>query len=139
MTLLTRFFRRIYFTQNVSSRIVPRRPYTSNFLAILYFLLQAIHRVCLVVHFPVDYPDENSPPTFVFAKGTTLDPQARSYILKALRQTAAEKVKQKSPCLNPCLRQLETLLAELPQNSSGKFICTHGNKILYTIFIKYYI
>ena len=76
--------------------------------------------MCLVVHFPLNYPDENSPPTFVFAKGTTLDPQARSHILKALRQTASEKVKQNCPCLNPCLRQLETLLAELSQASSGK-------------------
>lgn len=78
---------------------------------------QAIHRVCLVVHFPVDYPSENSPPTFVFAKGTTLDSQARSNILRSLRQTASEKVKNKTPCLEPCLRQLESMLAELPQHS----------------------
>ncbi len=78
---------------------------------------QAIHRVCLVVHFPVDYPGEDSPPTFVFAKGTTLDSQARSQILIALRKIAAEKVSKKSPCLEPCLRQLESMLAELPQHS----------------------
>ena len=82
--------------------------------------MQAIHRVCLVVHFPVDYPSENSPPTFVFAKGTTLDSQARGNILKALRQTASDNVKDKSPCLEPCLRKLESMLAELPQHSPGK-------------------
>ena len=60
-------------------------------------------------------------PRLITLLSIPLDPQARSYILKALRQTAAEKVKQKSPCLNPCLRQLETLLAELPHNSTGTF------------------
>ena len=59
--------------------------------------------------------------TLVSAKGTTLDSQARGNILKALRQTASDKVKTKSPCLEPCLRQLESMLAELPQHSSGKF------------------
>ena len=59
--------------------------------------------------------------TFVSAKGTTLDSQARGNILKALRQTASDKVKTKSPCLEPCLRQLESMLAELPQHSPGKF------------------
>ena len=82
---------------------------------------QAIHRVCLVVHFPLDYPSESSPPSFVFAKGTTLDPQARTNILKALRQTAETNVKEKSPCLEPCLRQLESLLAELPQHLTGEW------------------
>ena len=56
----------------------------------------------------------------VFAKGTTLDSQARGNILKALRQTASDNVKNKSPCLEPCLRQLESMLAELPQHSPGK-------------------
>ena len=60
-------------------------------------------------------------PRLITLLSIPLDPQARSYILKALRQTAAEKVKQKSPCLNPCLRQLETLLAELPHNATGTF------------------
>ena len=59
--------------------------------------------------------------TLVSAKGTTLDSQARGNILKALRQTASDKVKTKSPCLEPCLRQLESMLAELPQHSPGKF------------------
>ena len=80
---------------------------------------QAIHRVCLVVHFPLDYPSESSPPSFVFAKGTTLDPPARTNILTALRQTAEANVREKSPCLEPCLRQLESLLAELPQHPTG--------------------
>ena len=61
--------------------------------------------------------------TLVSAKGTTLDSQARGNILKALRQTASDKVKTKSPCLEPCLRQLESMLAELPQHSPGKFFC----------------
>ena len=72
-----------------------------------------------MVHFPLDYPSEHASPTFVFAKGTTLDPQARTNILKALRQTAEDHVKEKRSCLEPCLRQLESLLAELPQHSTG--------------------
>ena len=82
------------------------------------------------MHFPVDYPSENSPPTFVFAKGTTLDSQARGNILKALRQTASDKVKTKSPCLEPCLRQLESMLAELPQHSPGMYHILSNAKVI---------
>ena len=42
----------------------------------LNIILQVLHRVSLIVNFPLDYPT-NVPPTFTFGKGTTLDGNAR--------------------------------------------------------------
>ena len=76
-------------------------------------LLQILHRVSLIVNFPLDYPT-NVPPTFTFGKGTTLDSKARSEILKTLNHTANEKVRRNRTCLEPCLRQLENMLEQMP-------------------------
>jgi hypothetical protein len=75
--------------------------------------------VSLVVNFPLDYPT-NVPPTFTFGKGTTLDSNARSEILKTLTHTANEKVRRNRTCLEPCLRQLENMLEQMPLVSGSK-------------------
>ncbi|KAK2724947.1 GATOR2 complex protein WDR59-like isoform X2 [Artemia franciscana] len=80
-------------------------------------------QVVIQVQFPVAYP-YSPPPSFQFCQGSTEDPTLKSRILKGLKETAQQKMKRNLSCLEPCLRQLVTILEELnnerPQSDTSK-------------------
>ncbi|KAK7790146.1 hypothetical protein R5R35_009355 [Gryllus longicercus] len=70
------------------------------------------HIVILLVSFPPNYP-YNSPPSFQFGSGTSVDSNAIAKLLKALKQTAQQRVRKNKSCLEPCLRQLVSTLDQI--------------------------
>ncbi|GLG98684.1 GATOR complex protein WDR59 [Gryllus bimaculatus] len=77
------------------------------------------HIVILLVSFPPNYP-YNSPPSFQFGSGTSVDSNAIAKLLKALKQTAQQRVRKNKSCLEPCLRQLVSTLDQ-SNNIYGSF------------------
>lgn len=70
------------------------------------------HLIILLVNFPPNYP-YNAAPSFQFGQGTTFDSIAMAKLLKALKQTAQQRVRKNKSCLEPCLRQLVSTLDQI--------------------------
>ncbi|XP_067001039.2 GATOR2 complex protein WDR59 [Anabrus simplex] len=77
------------------------------------------HIVILLVNFPPSYP-YNSPPSFQFGQGTSVDSNAMAKLLKALKQTAQQRVRKNKSCLEPCLRQLVSTLDQIAINEESE-------------------
>ncbi|MGH0150260.1 UNVERIFIED_CONTAM: hypothetical protein FKN15_055498 [Acipenser sinensis] len=67
------------------------------------------NRVCMVVMFPAQYPN-NAAPSFQFVSPTTIPSSMKAKILKILKDTSLQKVKRNQNCLEPCVRQLVSCL-----------------------------
>ncbi|KAK6479934.1 GATOR complex protein WDR59 isoform X1 [Huso huso] len=77
------------------------------------------NRVCMVVMFPAQYPN-NAAPSFQFVSPTTIPSSMKAKILKILKDTSLQKVKRNQNCLEPCVRQLVSCLEScVTQKDSG--------------------
>ncbi|XP_059471344.1 GATOR complex protein WDR59 isoform X2 [Neocloeon triangulifer] len=78
------------------------------------------HVAVLLFSFPPGYPF-NSSPTFQLIKGSTIDASVQAKILKAVKQTAQQRVRKNKSCLEPCLRTLVSSLESLvlTEDTSG--------------------
>ncbi|KAF8783299.1 GATOR complex protein WDR59 like protein [Argiope bruennichi] len=65
--------------------------------------------VVLKLLFPATYPN-NNPPSFQFCKGTNIDDEMKSKILKVLKMVSHQQVRRNRSCLEPCLRQVVSTL-----------------------------
>ena len=68
-------------------------------------------RLLLLIVFPPTYP-VNTSPIFTFLKGSSMNPQNKSKILKTLQDNALQQVRRNRACLERCLRQLEFQLGK---------------------------
>ncbi|XP_046999380.1 GATOR complex protein WDR59 isoform X1 [Schistocerca americana] len=84
------------------------------------------HIVILLVTFPPNYP-YNAAPSFQFGQGTTFDSNAMAKVLKAMKQTAQQRVRKNKSCLEPCLRQLVTTIDQITsgEDSENKVYSRH--------------
>ncbi|XP_053304954.1 GATOR complex protein WDR59 [Spea bombifrons] len=76
------------------------------------------HRVCMLVMFPVQYPN-NAAPSFQFVTPTTISSGMKAKLLKILKDTSLQKVKRNQSCLEPCLRQLVSSLESFVNQESS--------------------
>jgi hypothetical protein len=73
----------------------------------------------VVATFPSSYP-EASPPSFVAAKGATLENTSKKRVLRTLRAAAARAAEEKRPCLEDCIRELHAVAADLAEDKMAK-------------------
>jgi len=73
-------------------------------------------RLLLLIVFPPTYP-VNTSPIFTFLKGSSMNPQNKSKILKTLQDNASQQVRRNRACLERCLRQLEFQLDQINQEA----------------------
>ncbi|GFY67711.1 GATOR complex protein WDR59 [Trichonephila inaurata madagascariensis] len=70
------------------------------------------YHVVLKLLFPANYPYNNSP-SFQFCKGTNIDDEMKSKLLKVLKMVSHQQVRRNRTCLEPCLRQVVSTLDSL--------------------------
>ncbi|GIY95576.1 GATOR complex protein WDR59 [Caerostris extrusa] len=75
--------------------------------------------VILKMSFPANYPNQN-PPSFQFCKGTNIDDEMKSKILKVLKMVSHQQVRRSRSCIEPCLRQLVSTLDSLITEDKGQ-------------------
>ncbi|XP_071035553.1 GATOR2 complex protein WDR59 isoform X2 [Parasteatoda tepidariorum] len=77
------------------------------------------YKVSLKLLFPPSYPF-NNPPSFQFCKGTNIDEDMKSKILKVLKMVSSQQVRRNRSCLEPCLRQVVSTLDALTSDDKSQ-------------------
>lgn len=69
--------------------------------------------------FPLEYPNADNLPEFIYCQGTSIDDHLSESMLKTLRAAAYQRVKKGRTCLEQCLRALVTAMRKVYLNSNN--------------------
>lgn len=71
------------------------------------------HVIMLQIIFPLEYPNADNLPEFIYCQGTSIDDHLSESMLKTLRAAAYQRVKKGRTCLEQCLRALVTAMRKV--------------------------